>query len=186
MQYLKIAIAILLLVILLSLFTMALDSSFTSPFHELGHAAVGTMLGVQVTRIEWGRTYYISPNDWRENIMGFAGGIIGALALTVLYMIANDGLEFFANRVTRERLKRVFISAKFSIKIAATADLMVQLTAGVLEGSNKKLYDGITNNLIALFAIFTTLTAISLALHIVRMSHSDVVDLASKTHSITN
>lgn len=58
--------------------------------HELGHAAVGTVLGWEVETIRWctpggGSVTYSFVGIWAGNLQGYAGGLIAAGFLYVIY-----------------------------------------------------------------------------------------------------
>ena len=171
---------IIVLIICLSLSTAGFDYLLTSPFHELGHALVGLILGVQITRIEWGRTHYISSHDWRENIMGYAGGLFATLFLMLLYVIMKRAKPLLVKREMRVRLKQGLLGATIMLQIIILADVMMQLTASVLEGSIKDFYDVLIRNVPVLFIILMIFTGISIFIHLVKMDQPTIELLSVK------
>lgn len=64
--------------------------------HEFGHAAVATVLGWRVERINLclpraGSVEYSHVGTWAGNIQGYAGGFAAALFLFVLYKLVFSG-----------------------------------------------------------------------------------------------
>lgn len=60
--------------------------------HEAGHAVVGTLVGWEVERINLclpagGSVEYGKIPRWAGNVQGYAGGVIGAGFLTIVYML---------------------------------------------------------------------------------------------------
>lgn len=87
-------IILLLLIISLSFSVIACGFILASPFHELGHAFVGVLLGVQILKIEWGKVIYVPTNDWRENILKYGGGLFAVIVLYV-FIYSLKGYSIF-------------------------------------------------------------------------------------------
>ncbi|HGE71830.1 TPA: hypothetical protein ENX78_13395 [Candidatus Poribacteria bacterium] len=180
-QRFKFAIIMILLIVFLSLLGLAFDYLIVSPLHEYGHALFCVALGIQVKRIEWGQIQYISTNDWRENVMLYAGGLCAAFALFLLYVFLNIILNSISKQALQQKFKRIFTATKFVIKTIVGANLMAQLAAGILEGSNPSLYQALSKNPPLLLIIYMTFTAISLTIHVKRISRVDIAVLLPKT-----
>lgn len=174
------ALLTLLFILFLGLATAAFDSAITSPFHEIGHAIAARMLGLQIIKIEWSRILVEIPNDWRANAMSAAGGLFGALILSIFCIAMTHTSKFAVDRTTRYRLKRSLISLTLAMKIIIFGDIIAQLDAAILEGAFKSLYDIIVSYPLMVFIITAVFTGISFRLHMNRTSHSDLALLSSE------
>lgn len=73
---------------------VAFVAQFTScNVHEVGHAIVGTVVGWEVERINLclpvgGSVEYSNIPRWAGNLQGYAGGVISAGFLTIVYVLA--------------------------------------------------------------------------------------------------
>lgn len=63
--------------------------------HEIGHGAVGTLLGWEVERIDLclpagGQVLYARVGTWAGNLQGYAGGFTAAIFLVGVYLLAFE------------------------------------------------------------------------------------------------
>jgi len=179
-------LVLLILVFLISfLFVILLDKLFISPCHELGHYLAGLALGIPITRVEWDKTYYIAPSDWRENVMGFSGGLFAVLILSLLYVIMYKCQKKLMSQTMHKR-KRYFVNLILFFRVVVLADWMLQLTAGIWEGLNKNIYQQFVGNtpLLSLFTIIVT--GLSFLIHITKTSEPIFEALLSKSTENTS
>lgn len=96
--------------------------------HELSHAAVGSLLGWEVERVNLclpagGSVQYASIGVWAGNAQGYAGGVAAAVFLSAVYV-------FVFSRPSRPLRRSIWWGAGIGVVMWVGPQLVV----GVLEG----------------------------------------------------
>jgi uncharacterized membrane protein YozB (DUF420 family) len=143
-----------------SILAIIFDVSLTSPIHELGHLLACLALGVRVVSVGWNQILFASVSDWRQNIIGFSGGLLAVLFLFCLYVSLRSGLSHLHPK-TKIGILRVNYFYLL-IKSVFLADIMVEFLGATLEGANFSAYESIIQNIPVLYAIVLLFSAVSL------------------------
>jgi len=159
-----------LITFLLSWMVIFFDGGAISPIHELGHATAAVLLGIRIIRIEWGSVQYVVTNDWRENVVGYSGGLFATSVLVLLYVIIKRAKLLLEKREIRAKLKRRLVGATIVLQMVVIADAIAQLTISVLEGSFYDAY--IALGLVPLFTMIMIFTGASFFIYLVKMDES--------------
>lgn len=135
----------------ISLFAIIFDLSLTSPVHEFGHFLACLALGVRVHSIGWNRIVFASVSDWRQNVIGYSGGLFAVLFLLCLYILSTVSLSHIHPQTKRG----VLVTNYFALLVKATllTDMMVQLTGATLEGTNLPAYQLLVKNVFVLYVV---------------------------------
>jgi len=149
------------------LLAIIFDLSLTSPIHEFGHFLACLALGVRVVSVGWNQILFASVSDWRQNVIGFSGGLIAVLFLVCLYILSALGFSRFHPQTK----KGILMIDYFSLLVKSTllADLMTQLTGAALEGTNLSVYQSLVKNLLILCIFILIFSAVSLLI-VIRLS----------------
>ena len=177
---LKFVLVYILITFLLSLVVIGFDWMTISPIHELGHVAAAVLLGIRIIRIEWTKVRFITTNDWRENVLGYSGGLFATFFLVLLYLVVKRAKLLLLKREMRVKLKRRLVVAVIMLQIIILTDLMMQLTASILEGSVREIYFALCANIPILFIINMIFTGVSVFIYLVRMDESTMELLSVK------
>jgi len=155
----KIVIKILIMLIVAFFLTLFVGYLFM-PIHERGHALVCQVFGLKVFKIEWGRISFEHHSDWRINaIVHYAGGFFAAFFLSLTYIaVSHIGTWLIQKRPQRTNI----INTTFlPVKTAILADIMIEFTGGILEGTNKNLYLQVAQNVTLMLIIIIIFFLIS-------------------------
>lgn len=177
---LKFVLVYILITFLFSWVVAGFDAAAISPIHELGHATAAVLLGIRIIRIEWSEVQYVTTNDWRENVAGYSGGLFATVFLVLLYMIIKRTKLVLVRREMRAKLKRRLAGITIMLQTILLADIMMQLTSSVFEGSIHDVYTELGANIPALFTIIMISTGISVFICLVRMDESTTELLSVK------
>jgi len=144
----------------ISLLAIVFDLSLTSPIHEFGHFFACLALGVKVNSIGWNQIIFTSVSDWRQNIIGFSGGLFAVLFLLCLYILSVVGFHHFQPQTKKGILMINYFS--LLIKSILLADMMVQLTGATFEGTALSIYQLLVENVLVLYVLTLAFSAVSL------------------------
>lgn len=136
-----------------------------APFHEVGHVVIGLLLGVQILGISWASYGYISPYDWRENIMGLSGGFFTVLLLSFLYLLVENRQRVSVKGVNERKSEDLLSSRLLGLRIILLGNLMFELASAFLEGLEKEVYDAIVSDPLIAIALSVVFTGVSFYVH---------------------
>ncbi len=127
----------------------AFDTVLISPTHEGSHLLGCLVFGIKPIRLTWTGVEFIPVSDWRQNVVGFMGGFSGVLFLYSIYVLLGPVFSILKMRAAH-RLRLSEIVSAFSIlaRAIAVTDIMVQITAGILEGSSLLIYHKVFGSMI--------------------------------------
>jgi len=155
-QYNKIA-TVLLFVFLgagVASLVAVFDYSFISPIHEVGHLLACLALGIKVVRVNWTGVEFVSVSDWRQNAVGFMGGLSAAFFLCLIYVLLDPLFSVLNMRAAHSlRLSRMVSDFSVLARAAVMTDIMVQITGGMLEGSSLPMYHQVFGSIAFAFVI---------------------------------
>ncbi len=142
-----------------SLLSIVFDLSLTSPIHEFGHFFACLLLGVKVNSIGWGQIVFTSVSDWRQNLIGYSGGLFAAVFLSCLFVLLGFGFS----RFHPQTMKGTVLTNYFSllVKSIILTDLMVQLTGASFEGTNLPFYLSFIKNFMILYLLTLIFSGVS-------------------------
>lgn len=143
----------------ISIFAIIFDLSLTSPVHELGHFLACLTLGVSVYSIEWNRLVHASVSDWRQNVIGYSGGLFAVLFLLCLYILSTVSLSHIHPQTKRGMI----ITNYFTLFVKATilTDMIMQFIGAAMEGTNPATYESFIQNVFALYVVTLIFSAVS-------------------------
>jgi uncharacterized membrane protein YozB (DUF420 family) len=144
----------------ISILVIVFDLSLTSPIHEFGHFFACLALGVEVNSIGWNQIIFTSVSDWRQNIIGFSGGLFAAFFLFCLYILSVVGFSHFQPQTKKGILMINYFS--LLVKSILLADMMVQLTGAAFEGTDLSIYQLLVKNILVLYVLTLIFSAVSL------------------------
>jgi len=121
-----------------------------SPIHERGHYLACLALGIQVTKVEWGRVYYHPSSDWKINmVMRFSGSFFAALILCIGYALFSKFVMLNPNRKSRSN------TVILIVRTILMAGVIEELVFGFLEGAVFSFYMQTAEPLLAIvFSLF--------------------------------
>ena len=113
---------------------------------------------VRIIKIEWSRILFATPADWRVEVaIYYAGGLFAALCLSITYVLVSRFTTRLSYRVTQRT--SLFGSFVLIIKTAVLANLMIEFTNGIFEGTARDAYVQIGyNSPIMIFVIFFSIS----------------------------
>ena len=145
---------------------LGFDYLLVSPFHELGHALAAYMLGIKIVRIGWSWIQYVPSPNWYANVIaGMAGGLFAAFVLCIYYIGFSRALNRLINHIKQTESRRVFTGARLALRIIIMADLLSQLSLGILEGIFNPLYRALITNIPIAFTLLIIFVAVSFIIH---------------------
>lgn len=117
------------------------DYFFIDPIHEGGHLLACWALGIKVVRVDWTRVEFVSVSDWRQNVVGFIGGLSAALFLCVIYVLLSSLLSVLNTRAAHNlRFSRMVSDFSLLAKATVMTDIVFQISGGMLEGISLPMY----------------------------------------------
>jgi hypothetical protein len=117
------------------------DFLLVTPIHERGHLFGCWIFGLKVIKVAWSSVEFVPVSDWRDNAVGFMGGLFGTLFSLLMYLLLSVMFKLLDWRVRYRVRLSVFVANFFVVaKSVVMADILIDIIAGIFEGSSLSLY----------------------------------------------
>jgi hypothetical protein len=139
------------------------DFVLVTPIHEHGHLLGCWIFGLKVIKVTWSSVEFIPVHDWRDNIVGFMGGLFGASFSLLVYLLLSVMFKLLDWRV-RYRVRLSVSVANFFVvaKSVVMADILMDIIAGIFEGSSLSLYHQVFGTTVYVLSIAFAFSCLSL------------------------